>query len=117
VALSVMCSVGDDDSLVAALLALPPRRAAKVLVRLRRPRPNVVDRFVNERVGEGDATAWPLVPLGSTAVLDRYFVVAAERGGGDFWHRLAVMHPDRAAAEVTARLGAAANPDGLLFAY
>jgi hypothetical protein len=112
-----MCRVGDDDSLLAAIRALAPRRVAKALVRLRRWRPNVVDRFVSERIGDGDATVWSLVPLGSTAVLDRYIAVAAERGGDVFWHRLAVMHPGRAAAEVISRLDAAANPDGLLFAY
>ncbi|HEY2783969.1 MAG TPA: hypothetical protein VGJ05_03265 [Fimbriiglobus sp.] len=117
VALSVLCDVGDDDSLLMALLTLPPRRAAKALFRLRRHQPKVVDRFVAERAGEGDATAWPLVPLGSAAVLDRYFVVAAERGGDVFWRRLAALHPARAAAEVVTRLGSAANPDGLLFTY
>jgi hypothetical protein len=117
VALSVLCDVGDDDSLRAALRALPPKRAARALFWLRRPRPNVVDRFVAERAAEGDASAWPLVPLGSAAVLDRYLAVAAERGGDVFWRRLAVLHPARAAAEVVARLGATTNPDGLLFSY
>lgn len=117
VAFSVMCDVGDDDSLLAALRSLPAKRAARALSGLRRPRPQVVDRFVAERAAEGDAAAWPLVPLGSAAVLDRYFAVAAERGGDAFWRRLAVLQPARAAAEVVARLGAAANPDGLLFGY
>jgi hypothetical protein len=117
VALSVLCDVGDDDSLLTALRALSPRRAAKALFWLRRPRPGVVDRFVGERANEADATAWPLVPLGSGAVLDQHFAVAAERGGDVFWRRLAVMHPARAAAEVVARLDAATNPDGLLFWY
>jgi hypothetical protein len=116
VALAVLCDAGDDDSLLAALRALPPRRAAKALFWLRRPRPNVVDRFVTERAAEGGAVAWPLVPLGSAAVLGRYFAVAAERGGDVFWRRLAVMHPARAATEVVARLGATTTPDGLLFA-
>jgi hypothetical protein len=116
VALSVLCDVGDDDSLLTALRALPPRRAAKTLFWLRRPRPKAVDRFVAERAAEGDATAWPLVPLGSTAVLDRYFAVAAERGGDVFWRRLAVLHPARAATEIITRLDALTNPDGLLFA-
>jgi hypothetical protein len=116
-ALAMMCDVGDDDSLLAALRALPPRLATEALFRIRRPRPGVVDRFVAERAAEGDATAWPLVPLGSAAVLDRYFAVAAERGGDVFWRRLAVLHTTRAATEVVARLGAATNPDGLLFGY
>ena len=116
VALSVLCDVGDDNSLLAALRDLPPRRAAKALFWLRRSRPDVTDRFVTERAAAGDPTAWPLVPLGSPAVLDRYFA-AAERGGNVFWRRLAVLHPARAAAEVVARLGATANADGLLFAY
>jgi hypothetical protein len=117
VALSVLCDVGDDDSLLAALRTLPPRRAAKALFWLQRPRPHVVDRFVTERATVGDATAWPLVPLGSAAVLNRYFATAAERGGEVFWRRLAVMHPARAAAEIVSRLDAATNPDGLLFWY
>ncbi len=117
VALSVLCDVGDDNSLLAALRDLPPRRAAKALFWLRRPRPDVIDRFVTECAAAGDATAWPLVPLGSAAVLDRYFASAAERGGDVFWRRLAVLHPARAAAEVVARLGATANADGLFFAY
>src|SRR6266511_3730235 len=41
VALSVLCDVGDDDSLLTALRALPPKRAAKALFWLHRPRPNV----------------------------------------------------------------------------
>jgi hypothetical protein len=116
-ALSVLCDVGDDDSLLAALRALPPKRAAKALFWLCRPRPGVVDRFVSALASEDDATAWPLVPLGSAAVLDRYFAPAAERGGDVFWRRLAAIHPARAAAEVVARLGAITTPDGLLFAY
>ncbi|MBN9521188.1 hypothetical protein J0H58_22150 [bacterium] len=116
-ALAVLCAVGGDDGLVAALRALPPRRAAQVLFRLRHRRPNVVDRFATERAAEGDAAAWPLVPLGSAVVLDRYFAPAAERGGDVFWRRLAALHPTRATAEVVARLGAAAGPDGLFFAH
>lgn len=65
----------------------------------------------------GDATAWPIVPLGSADVLDKYFASAAERGGDVFWRRLAVLHPARAADEVVARFRATPNPDGLLFAY
>lgn len=117
VALSTLCDVGDADSLLAALRALPTKRAAKALFWLRRPRPDVVDRFVTECAGAGDATAWPLVPLGSAAVLDKYFAPAAERGGEVFWRRLAVMHPKRAVAEIVARLDALATPDGLLFGY
>jgi hypothetical protein len=116
-ALAVLCDVGDDEAMLTALRALPPRRAAKALFWLRRLRPNVVDRFVAERAEEGDSAAWPLVPLGSVAVLDRYFALAAERGGEVFWRRLAVMHPARAAAEIVARLDATTNPDGLLFWY
>jgi hypothetical protein len=116
-ALSVLCDVGGDDALLAALRALPPRRAAKALFWLRRARQNLVDRFVAERAEEGDASAWPLVPLGSAAVLSRYFARAAECGGEVFWRRLAVMHPARAASEIGARLAAATNPDGLLFGY
>jgi hypothetical protein len=117
VAISVMCDVGDDDSLLAALRDLPPRRAAKALFRLRRRRPDAIDRFVAERAAEGNVTAWPLVPIGSSAVLERYFAFAAERGGDVFWRRLAALHPARAAAEVLARLGATANADGLFFSY
>jgi hypothetical protein len=116
-ALSVLGDVGGDDALLAALRALPLRRAAKALFWLRRERPNVVDRFVAERAEEGDGSAWPLVPLGSAAVLSRYFTRAAEGGGEVFWRRLAVMHPTRAADEIRARLSAATNPDGLLFGY
>ena len=114
VAMSVLCDVGDDDSLLAALGDLPHRRVARVLFRLRRPRPGVVDRFVDGRAAEGEGTAWPLVPLGSPAVLERHFAIAAERGGNTFWRRLAALHPARAAAEVRARLDATASPDGLL---
>lgn len=117
VALSVLCDVGDDDSLITALRALPQKHAAKLLFWLRRTRQNMVDRYVAERAAECNAAAWALVPLGSVAVLDRYFAVAAERGGDVFWRRLAVMHPTRAAAEVITRLEAASNPDGLLFGY
>ncbi|MCI0704259.1 MAG: hypothetical protein L0241_24640, partial [Planctomycetia bacterium] len=116
VALSVLCDVGDDDTLLAVLRTLPSRRAAKVLFWLRRARSKVTDRFVTERADEGDMTAWPLVPLGSAAVLDRYFALAAECGGSIFWRRLAVLHPARAVTEIVARLAAATNPDGLLFA-
>ena len=119
IAFWVLCHVGDDDALVAALRALPPRRAAKALVRLRRPRPAAVDRFVAgraEAAEAGEADVWPLVPLASSRMLDRFFAIGAERGGATFWRRLAVLHPARAAAEVVARLDAAANPDGLLFA-
>ena len=117
VAMSVMCDVGDEDDLLAALRNLPTKRADRALFRLRRPRQGVVDRFVSERAAEGDVTAWPLVPLGSSAVLERYFAPAAERGGDVFWRRLAVMHPARASAEILARLGAASNVDGLLFSH
>src|SRR5262245_58382737 len=85
VALSVLCDVGDDDSLLAALRALPLRRAAKVLFWLRRSRPRVVDSCVSQRAAEGEAAVWPLVPLGSAVVLDQYFAPAAERGGEVFW--------------------------------
>ena len=117
IAISVLCDVGDDDSLLAALRDLPPRRAAKALSWLRRPRPGVVDRFVAGRAVQGDVAAWQLVPFGSSAVLEGYFALAAERGGGIFWRRLAALHPARAAAEVLARLVATANPDGLLFSH
>lgn len=117
VALSVLCDVGNDDALLAAILTLPPKRATKTLFWLRRRRPNVVDRFVTERATEGDAAVWPLIPLGSTTVLDRFFTEGAERGGEMFWRRLAVLHPTRAVAEMVARLNAATNPDGLLFGY
>jgi len=117
VALSVLCAVGNDDALLAALLMLPPKRATKALFWLRRRRPNVVDRFVTELATEGDAAAWPLIPIGSPAVLDRFFAEGAERGGDMFWRRLAVLHPTRAAGEIVARLNAATNPDGLLFGY
>ena len=117
VALSVLCDAGDEESLLAALRAIPPKRAAKALFWLRRGQPSVVDRFVTERAGAGDATALPLVPLGSAAVLDRFFALAAEGGGDVFWRRLAVLHPARAAAEIIARLNALTTPNGLLFAY
>src|SRR5262249_24582582 len=39
VALAVLCDVGDDNSLLAALRDVPPRRAATALFWLRRPRP------------------------------------------------------------------------------
>jgi hypothetical protein len=117
IAFSILCEVGDDESLLSALRTLPHKRVAKALFRLRRQRPSVVDRFVSERAGTNDATAWPLVPLGSAAVLDRFFVPAAERGGDVFWRRIAVINPARAATEIVARLGALATPDGLLFAY
>src|SRR5262245_3566304 len=116
VAISVLCDVGDDETLLAVLRTLPSRRAAKLLFWLRR-RPKVVDRFVTERADEGDMNAWPLVPFGSASVLDRYFATAAECGGVVFWRRLAVIHPARAVTETVARLDAATNPDGLLFAY
>ncbi|HEY1188911.1 MAG TPA: hypothetical protein VGE74_14750, partial [Gemmata sp.] len=116
-ALAVLCGVGDDGSLLDALRALPPKRAARVLFGLLPSRSNAVDRFVTERAEEGDASAWPLVPLGSAPVLDRYFARAAERGGEVFWRRLAARHPERAAAEIIARLDATTNPDGLLFGY
>ncbi|WP_165245528.1 hypothetical protein [Paludisphaera soli] len=117
IAVSVLCDVGDDDSLLAALRDVPPRRAARALFRLRSSRPDVVDRLVTERATEGDVDAWPLVALGSSAVLERYFDFAAERGGVVFWRRLAVLHSSRAAAEILARLGATATTDGLRFSY
>lgn len=116
-AMSVMCNVGDDDDLLTALRNLPAKRTERALFRLRRPRQGVVDRFISERAAEGDGIAWPLVPLSSSAVLDRYFAPAAERGGDTFWRRLAVMHPARASAEILARLGATSNVDGLLFSH
>ena len=116
VALTVLCHIGDDDSLLKALRDLPPLRLGRTLFRLRRRRPAVVDRFIAERADAGDGAAWPLVPLGSAAVLDRHLDPAAERGGPTFWRRLATLHPARAAAEMTARLDRTANPDGLLFA-
>jgi hypothetical protein len=116
IAFSVMCDVGDDDTLLTTLRDLPPRREAKALFWLRRTRPKVVDRHLTTRAESGDATVWPLIPLGSAAVLDRFFAQAAERGGDVFWRRLAVYHPTRAVAEITARLDALVNPDGLLFA-
>ena len=115
VAMSVLCDVGDEDSLLAALRELSTRRAARALFRLRRPRPGVVDRFVAERAAEGDGRAWPLVPLGSPAVLNRFIALAVERGGVVVWRRLAALHPARAVAEILARLDATSNPDGLLF--
>jgi hypothetical protein len=116
IALSVLCDVGDDDSLLAALRALPPRRAARPLLWLRRPRPDVIDRFVTECVVAGDGAAWPLVPLCSAAVLERFFASAVERGGDVFWRRLAVLHPARAATEVVTRLSTSRSASGLLYA-
>jgi hypothetical protein len=117
IALSVLCDVGDDNSLLAALRAIAPKQAAKALFWLGRRRLRVVDHFVTERAEANDASAWPLVPLASPAVLDRFFADAAELGGEIFWRRLAVMHPARAATEIIARLNAATSPDGLLFWY
>jgi hypothetical protein len=117
VAVSALCYVGDDDSLLTTLRALPPKRAARLLPRLRRTRQGVIDRFVAGRAGEDDPVAWPLLPLCSAAVLDAHFARAAERGGEFFWRRLAASHPARAAAEVVARLDALAAPDGLFFGY
>ena len=116
IAMLVLCHVGDDDSLLAALRDLPPQRVARVLLKLRRARPEIVDRCLADRLAKGDHAIWPLVPLGSAAVLDQHCATAAERGGTVFWHRLASLHPGRAATEVIARLNAIASPDGLLFA-
>ena len=116
-ALSVLCHVGDDDSVLDALRNLPIKMAAKALFRLGRSRRIVVDRFVDERAAAGDVAAWPLVPLASLGVLDRHFALAAERGGDLFWRRLAALHPARASAEILARLHAASNVDGLLFSH
>jgi hypothetical protein len=110
-----LCLVGDDDSVLAVLRTLPAKRAARALFRLGRSRPGVVDRFVTDLAEAGDVTVWPLIPLGSAAVLDRYFDRAAECGGDLFWRRLAALHPARAAAEIIARLDALTTPNGLLF--
>ena len=115
-ALILLCNVGDDDTLLAVLKAIPPRIAARALFKLRHKRPIVVDRFVADRAMAGDSTAWMLVPLGSDAILDRYFETAAECGGTRFWRRLSIYRPARAASEMIARLVAATSPDGLLFA-
>lgn len=117
IALSVLSRVADAEALLTALRTLSPRRLTKALARLRRTQPDVVDRFITALADEGAADAWPLVPLGSAAIVDRYFARAAERGGDVFWHRLAGRHPDRAAAEIITRLDAATAPDGLLFEY
>jgi hypothetical protein len=113
-ALRILRDVGDDDTRLAVLRALPPRRLYAVLLRLRSGHPAVVDRFIDELAAGGSDDAWPLVPLGTPALIDRHLATAAERGGDTFWVRLARRHPDRAAAELVARLDAAA-PDGLLF--
>jgi hypothetical protein len=116
-ALAVLCDIGEDDALLAALRQLPARAAVRALYWIRRRRQGVVDRYVLGLADSGDEDAWPLAPLGSEAALDRYLATAAERGGEVFWRRLAVLHPGRAAAEVTTRLDAAAAPDGLLFRH
>jgi hypothetical protein len=116
-AVAVLCDVGDDETLLAALRALPLRRVAVTLFWLHRKRQKVVDRFLTQVADAGEKAAWPLVPLGSAAILDRYFALAAECGGNVFWRRLAVLHPTRAAAEIVARINGATNPDGLLFQY
>lgn len=114
---ALLCEVGTDQAITNALLKLPPRRASKLLIHLRRRRPHVVDQFVTTRATEGDSVAWPLVPLGSETLLEKYIEVAAERGGSKFWRRLAVFFPARAAAEIVDRLNRATSPDGLLFGY
>ncbi|MGL6075294.1 MAG: HEAT repeat domain-containing protein [Fimbriiglobus sp.] len=107
--------VGNDDALLEVLQTLPRRRASKVLFRLRKSRGPVVDRYLESLVTSGEASVWPLIPLGSHAVLDRHFTQAAELGGRTFWKRLAVLHPQRASLELQKRLKAAKKPDGQLF--
>lgn len=65
VAIKVLTSVGDDDSLHTLLLSLPPRRTAKLLLSLRHSRAETVDRFISERAEAKDTTVW----LGSFAML------------------------------------------------
>ncbi len=115
-ALGILCDVGDDETLLAALHALPARGAVKALFWSRRRRQGVVDRYVAARAEAGDEAAWPMAALGSDAAVGRHFTAAAERGGAVFWRRLAVLHPLRASTEMKARLDAASAPDGLLFA-
>ena len=116
-ALSVLCDVGDDDSVLVALRSLPIKLTARAHFRLGRSRRGVVDRFVDERAAVGDVAAWPLVPLASSDVLERHFALAAERGGNLFWRRLAALHPARASAEILARLRTTSNVDGLFFSH
>ncbi|HUR55884.1 MAG TPA: HEAT repeat domain-containing protein, partial [Gemmataceae bacterium] len=115
-ALKAITHVGDDESILTALRAAPPKRLARLLARLRRRRQGVVDRYLGERIAAGEEAA-TLIPLGSAAFADRHFALGDERGGDKFWRRLAANHPARAAAALVAKLDAIAAPDGLLFAY
>jgi hypothetical protein len=111
-ALPLLALSGTDAQARDALQAARPGQH-KHLLRLlrRRGRLGPVDAFLEDLAARNPAALAVLLPFGSGPVVERHLAEARHLGGQVFWRRLAVFHPDRAAALLRQELEGPEPPD------
>lgn len=106
--------VGSDEEVVRGLGRLDAGLRLFVLRRLQRAgRQAAIDAFVGELARRKDRAVEVLLPFASSRVVQRHLARGVERGGAQFWKRLARHHPDRALALLGERAAARGADAGL----